>query len=307
MLIQALALAVALSAPLFQDGREKEMHDLERRVAELEERMKVAKEKGDADEAGAVAKELETVLRRVKELRMGPPPKYDKDLGQAQERLAELRKRLAEAEAAGQKDVAEKLRAELQQMERKLAESKERRMGERPPMQGRPGMPPPGRDPEGRRREFEELLPAIKELDPGILERIEQFKREGRHEDAMRLMEEAIARTRELRELKERDPEGFKLQQDANAIERQAEDLGAKLRRIPADRREERDAAKAQLKDVVGKLFDVREKLRGREVEELKRRVAELQDLLKKRQEARDRIIERRLRQLSGEPDELDW
>ncbi|HZN62059.1 MAG TPA: hypothetical protein VFC90_06605, partial [Planctomycetota bacterium] len=80
-----------------------------------------------------------------------------------------------------------------------------------------------------------------------------------------------------------------------------------KLRGVPKDNKDDRESVLAKLKETVTRLFDVREKLRAREVDLLKKRLGELTELLEKRKANRDAIIEKRLKQLSGEADPLDW
>jgi hypothetical protein len=103
------------------------------------------------------------------------------------------------------------------------------------------------------------------------------------------------------------DPEAHKLHMESQELDRAAMELSGKLRRIPADNKDERAEVLGKLKDTVTQLFDLREKMRAREVEMIKKRLDELTQMLEKRKANRDAIIEKRLKQLSGEADELDW
>lgn len=103
------------------------------------------------------------------------------------------------------------------------------------------------------------------------------------------------------------DPETQKLHMEAQELERESMDLAGKLRRIPKDNKDDREETFGKLKESVTKLFDLREKMRAREVEMIKKRLEELTQLLEKRKTNRDAIIEKRLKQLTGEADELDW
>jgi hypothetical protein len=103
------------------------------------------------------------------------------------------------------------------------------------------------------------------------------------------------------------DPESHKMHMESQELDRAAMDLSVKLRRIPADNKDERAEIASKLKDTVTQLFDLREKIRAREVEMIKKRLDELTQMLEKRKANRDAIIEKRLKQLSGEADELDW
>jgi len=103
------------------------------------------------------------------------------------------------------------------------------------------------------------------------------------------------------------DPEMAKRMEEMGRLDRESQELGAKLRRIPADNKDERTIVLGKLGETVSKLFDLREQMRAREVEMLKRRLEELTKMLEKRKSSRDQIIEKRIKQLSGEVDELDW
>lgn len=103
------------------------------------------------------------------------------------------------------------------------------------------------------------------------------------------------------------DPETLRLHGEIKELEMQTHGLGMKLRSLPAESKEDRAELQSKLKESVTKLFDLREQARVKEVESLKKRLEELTLMLEKRKANRDQIIERRIRQLSGELDELDW
>ncbi|MFH0907896.1 MAG: hypothetical protein V1929_03965 [bacterium] len=69
---------------------------------------------------------------------------------------------------------------------------------------------------------------------------------------------------------------------------------------------EEKEKAKAELKTSLGKLFDVREQQRAKEIDEFDRHIAELKAKLEKRQANRDQIIEKRMEEVTS-GDELSW
>ncbi len=103
------------------------------------------------------------------------------------------------------------------------------------------------------------------------------------------------------------DPEMAKRMEEMGRLERDTQELGAKLRRIPAENKDERTVVLGKLGEAVTKLFDLREEMRAREVDMLKRRLEELTKMLDKRKANRNQIIDKRIKQLSGEADELDW
>lgn len=93
--------------------------------------------------------------------------------------------------------------------------------------------------------------------------------------------------------------------QKVERLERACRETADRLRRT----REEgpREELKKKLLSLVGELFDLREARRAKEIERLGRSVEELKRKLQTRRENRDRIIEKRVRELLGERDPLDW
>lgn len=74
-----------------------------------------------------------------------------------------------------------------------------------------------------------------------------------------------------------------------------------------ADGSDEKESVKEELQSVLGQLFEIREKARAREIERLTKQLQRLTERLGKRQEKRDEIVQRRLAQLLGIGDDLDW
>jgi colicin import membrane protein len=144
-----------------------------------------------------------------------------------------------------------------------------------PPPRPRPPRPalPPDEDPVFR-------APAVERAEP---------PRHPREEDA---------RMREMEALRTRDPAAFEKMKELRRLERESQELAERVRAGEADA--------AKLKEALDKLFDLREEAKARELTELKRRVAELEKQLEARKAAKERIVDRRKRELLGErlPDE---
>lgn len=79
-------------------------------------------------------------------------------------------------------------------------------------------------------------------------------------------------------------------------MEENAEDLARTIRLLPEgeERRAKIDTLRAMLEDI----FEVKQENRRREIKRLQRQIRELQQNLRKREQMRDRMIERRLGQL---------
>ncbi len=180
----------------------------------------------------------------------------------------------------------------------------------RPPDPPRPVTPAPP-DPPGERRpaqppnfNAEEVREWLKANEPETYRNVMRLQEEGRRPEVMRFLTEAVPRMRELNELKLRDPKGYEKLMDMRRLERESLEQAEALRRTPP---EQREAKMAVLKETLSKLFDAREEVRARELTELKRRVDMLEKAVKERQASKDRIVEKRRRELLGEKSEDDW
>ena len=150
----------------------------------------------------------------------------------------------------------------------------------------------------------EEVLAWLKENEPATMGRLMKLEEEGRNEDAKRLLAEAGMRVRELKELKQRDPKGYEKMMELRRLELESMTLADQARLAPP---EEREAAQKKLRETLSRLFDLREESRVRELAELKRRVEGLEKALAERKTNKDRIVEKRRRELLGEKSEDDW
>jgi hypothetical protein len=150
----------------------------------------------------------------------------------------------------------------------------------------------------------EETKAWLRENEPETLRRWTQLQEEGRREEAMRLMSEVAPRIREFKEMKERDPKGFEKMMEMRRLERESMEQAEQARRAPP---EEREAAQKKLKETLGRLFDTREETRTRELAELKRRVEALEKAMSERKTNKERIVERRRRELMGEKLDDEW
>ena len=150
----------------------------------------------------------------------------------------------------------------------------------------------------------DEVRSWLKDNEPETYRRLMQIQEEGRREEVMRILGEAAPRMRELNELKQRDPKGYEKMLELRRLERESMELAEQARRAPP---EEREGAARKLKENLNKLFDVREENRARELVELKRRVEALEKALTDRKTGKERIVEKRRRELMGEKTDEEW
>jgi len=101
------------------------------------------------------------------------------------------------------------------------------------------------------------------------------------------------------------DPESAKLAQAELEVAQEADQLSAKYE--AADKPEEQKRVKAELREVLTKQFNLQHQRRELELARIEERVQKLRDQIKKRNEARDSIIDRRLEQLINDAEGLGW
>ncbi len=100
--------------------------------------------------------------------------------------------------------------------------------------------------------------------------------------------------------------ESLRENREVAALEREARDLARRARRAEADS-DEKAAIEAELRDKLNVIFDKKLELRENTVAKLRERSDEERAKLDRRREARQDMIERRMRSLLGEDDLLDW
>jgi len=101
------------------------------------------------------------------------------------------------------------------------------------------------------------------------------------------------------------DPEMLKLVNEEAKSEREAALLIKEYART--DNEGGREKLKTKLADVLGKEFDLQQKRRDLDLARLEAKVKKLRDLMKKRTDARQTIVDKRLDQLIREAEGLGW
>jgi len=191
--------------------------------------------------------------------------------------------------------------------------------GEAPVAPAPPGEQPGPRDPDREARRRDEMMRRHRMMIPGVPPQIIQFWQENdpegieelrhhlaahphqRGEIVRRLAEE----TRKLAETRRKDPEAFELVIQQRRLDRHVRKLGGQLREAKEQPDNERTAG--ELRATLDQLFEVREVLREREIKGLEKRIEELREFAKKRRAHKAEIIDRRIKELSGELDYLKW
>jgi hypothetical protein len=100
------------------------------------------------------------------------------------------------------------------------------------------------------------------------------------------------------------DPEMFELHVKDRTLEQQTLQLAEQYRRAPA---EERAEIAKQLDKVVNQHFEVRQERRLLELKRMETEIDRLRKTIERRKEARDTIIKKRMAELTGERNELEF
>jgi len=100
------------------------------------------------------------------------------------------------------------------------------------------------------------------------------------------------------------DPEMRELIEQDAQFDQQVGELASRVREARGD---ERTKLKKQLTDVANKHFDVRQKRRELQLKRMEEELKRLRDEIAKRNESRDSIVENHIREMIGEPRDLDF
>jgi len=157
-----------------------------------------------------------------------------------------------------------------------------------------------GRLPAGRQERVRELL---REHFAHNQERLERIAEE-EPEEAVRMMAGFVQEANELAELQQNDPEAFQRAMRERYLERDCEVMAETCRQTEG---EEQQKLKAQLRTTLAQLFEIRQARLKQEVAELERETARMKERLAKREQHQQEIIDKRLRELLGEEDYLEW
>jgi hypothetical protein len=101
------------------------------------------------------------------------------------------------------------------------------------------------------------------------------------------------------------DPEMAKLIESENALAHESDGLIGQYG--ATENYQEREKLKTKLREVLAKQFDVQRQRRERELKSIEDRLSKLRDQLKKRTDARETIIDRRIESLISDAEGLGW
>jgi len=165
---------------------------------------------------------------------------------------------------------------------------------------GRPE-PPVGR--EALQEQRDEVVQFIQENFPEKARMLKELRQRD-PEEFRRRRQQLAEEVRHLRELRQENPDLFRLQMDEMRLRDETNRLVREARR--AEGGKARDEAVKRLREALDRSFDLRTRIKQGELEDLRRRLAELEASLKRRGERRAQMVEERQRELL-EGGQEDW
>ena len=135
----------------------------------------------------------------------------------------------------------------------------------------------------------------VARLYPDLSERLEQLF-EDDPDEARRTLERRFRSVRFLVHLQKHDPEMFELRMRDVILDRRAQELAAKA--AEADQPDQQGLLRQRLHEALATHFDVRQKIRQREIDWLHRKVESLEDEIADEADRREALIEERVAEL---------
>jgi hypothetical protein len=165
---------------------------------------------------------------------------------------------------------------------------------------GRPE-PPKGR--EALQEQRDEVVQFIQENFPEKARMLKELRQRD-PEEFRRRRQQLAEEVRHLRDLRAENPELFRLQMDEMRLRDETSRLVREARRTEGGKG--REEAVKRLREALERSFDLRTRIKQGELEDLRRRLAELEASLKRRGERRAQMVEDRQRELLDGGQE-DW
>jgi hypothetical protein len=243
-----------------------------------------------------------------------PPPREElarmaDEHARRAEELREAEARIAELGASGKTDEAEAMKRRTEELRRVIEDLTVRRAELEARLAQSPGGDPMGPPPIGPGRgpaskaDIARAKEWAKANDPALFEEVTRLESE-RPEEATRRWTRLAHEVRDLNWMKDHDPERYDSRLKIRKLEGKSEDLADRARRSEGQEKEE---AKRELKEVLGQLFDLREADKQWELKRLEDELSRLKESFDKRRAAKDKIVERRLEEMTGEAGDFDW
>jgi uncharacterized membrane protein YccC len=152
-----------------------------------------------------------------------------------------------------------------------------------------------------QRQKFMEFL---REYDPRVLQQLKKIQAERPGEFGQRLSGE-WRRLAQLMVLRVKDPKLFDALIKHRDLSRESRELASSVRAAKTE--EEKEALREELAENLNQIYDLQQEMWEEKIAALEKRLNELREMLEKRAQHRGEIIERRIKELTGEEEYLNW
>jgi len=186
----------------------------------------------------------------------------------------------------------------------KLRDRRERRAAEDGPSnRPRPVRPPRELSAEQRER----ALAVLRDVNPRLAEKMEEALKSDKASRAERMLARMSPRLLEMDQIKQRDPEAYELRVADNRAKLDTIRIAGKLRRAKANG-ETDDAAQyeTELRENLDKHFEIRQRLREKELQLLEQRIERMRVELKEHRAKKQQLIEQSLTRIRDGRAEAD-
>ncbi len=159
----------------------------------------------------------------------------------------------------------------------------------------------------GRGEKMEKFLEHLKDENPEKFEDLMRLKEENPDLFREKLREHVgeFIKNKQRKGRERMDPETRERMKERGELEKQSMRLAEQYRGAETD--EEKQTIAEDMKAVLVRAFDMKLLNQQKNVERLEKRLKELKDLLNKRKESRDDVIQKRFDELTGKAEHLKW
>lgn len=151
----------------------------------------------------------------------------------------------------------------------------------------------------------EDALAFLKETSPQMLAEAQRAKDGGRLDAYKGMIFEAYERSQHLKKLKEVDPASYELEVKLMKLEEKTQTLAREIR--AAKDNDAKEDGKRELRKALAELFDARSDRQKRDIDMLLKEIEKLKERLNSRNANKEKIVDKRLSEMLGEADNLDW
>lgn len=118
-------------------------------------------------------------------------------------------------------------------------------------------------------------------------------------------LDELIEQYHQAMELQRENPEAFARDLEIRRMESEAWAIGERIQHTKNE--EEKQALEKELRQILNRIFEERQEQRRTQIEDMRKELEQLEQSVKRLDENREKAIERKLREMTGQEDELDF